>query len=74
MKTREDRPRQYFRRLFDRPEDEIDYGEIPLTTRADWEDAEVLLPVNMEEFRAIKEFINERRQRAAAAALAGKAP
>jgi hypothetical protein len=60
--------------LLDIPEEKIDYSEIPLTTRADWEDAEVLLPVSTEEFRAIKEFIGERRQQAAAVALAGKSP
>lgn len=71
MNTRENKPREYFWRLLDVPEDEISYAEIPPTTRADWEDAEVLLPVSAEEFRAIKEFIDERLQQVAAA-LAGK--
>jgi hypothetical protein len=63
MSTREDKPREYFAKLLDVPDEKIDYREIPATTRADWEDAEVLLPVSAQEFRAIKEFIEERRRR-----------
>lgn len=66
MSTREDKPREYFAKLVDLPEREIDYSEIPPTTRADWEQAEVLLPVTAEEFRAVKEFVDDRRRKIAA--------
>jgi hypothetical protein len=62
MSTRRDKPREYFAKLPNIPEEKIDYGEIPATTPADWEDAEVLLPVNAEEFKAIQEFVQRRRQ------------
>ncbi|HVC50382.1 MAG TPA: hypothetical protein VND87_00005 [Stellaceae bacterium] len=62
MSTRSDRPRAYFARLLDQPDDQIDYSEIPATTAADWQDAEVLLPVTPEEFRAIKRFVEARRR------------
>ena len=68
MSTRPDKPREYFAKLLGIPDEEIDYSEVPPTTRADWENAEVLLPVTAEEFKAIKEFIRDRRQRSAAAA------
>ena len=59
---RRDKPREYFAKLLNVPEEKIDYSEIPATTPADWEDAEVLLPVSAEEFKAIQEFIQHRRQ------------
>jgi hypothetical protein len=62
MNTREDKPKAYFSRLLDVPDEEIDYGEIPPTSRADWENAEVLLPVTVEEFQAIKKFLRDRRR------------
>lgn len=62
MSTREDKPRRYFSKLLEIPEQEIDYSEIPATTRAHWENAEVLLSVTADEFRAIKEFLRHRRQ------------
>ena len=62
MNTRADRPREYFGKLLDLADEEIDYSEIPPTSRADWRDAEVLLPVTVEEFRAIKDFIDRRRR------------
>jgi hypothetical protein len=65
MNTRPDKPKGYFSKLLDTPEDEIDYSEIPPTTKTDWENAEVLFPVTFEEFRAIKQFIRKRRERAA---------
>ena len=71
MNTREDKPREYFSKLLDVPKDKIDYSEIPPTTRADWETAEVLLPVSAEEFRAIREFIRDRRSQAADPAASG---
>lgn len=70
MSTRPDKPREYFAKLLDTPEDEIDYSEIPPTTAADWKDVEVLLPVTAEEFRAIKEFIRARRDRSASLGIA----
>jgi hypothetical protein len=57
MSTRVDKPREYFSKLLDTPEEEIDYREIPPTTAADWQDAEVLFPVTENEFRAIEHFI-----------------
>ena len=63
MNTQQDKPREYFAAILDVPEEAIDYSEIPPTTAADWEDAEVLLPVTREEFNAIKQFIRARRQR-----------
>jgi hypothetical protein len=61
MSTRPDRPRDYFAKLLDQRDEDIDYSDVPATTRADWEDAEVLLPVTVEEFRAIREFVETRR-------------
>jgi hypothetical protein len=62
MTTREDKPREYFAKLLDIAEDKIDYSEVPRTASADWDEAEVLLPVTAEEFQAIKRFIRERRE------------
>jgi hypothetical protein len=62
MTTRPDKPKEYFARLLNTPEDKIDYSEIPETSRADWEDAEVLFPVTPDEFREIKKFILTRRE------------
>jgi hypothetical protein len=63
MNTREDKPREYFIKLLDMPEETINYRDIPATTRADWEGAEVLLPASAEEFRAIEKLIYKRRMR-----------
>lgn len=63
MSTRKDKPKEYFTELLNIAENEIDYRDSPATSRADWEDAEVLLPVSPEEFRAIREFLRERRRR-----------
>jgi len=63
MTTRPDRPREYFAKLLDQPDEEIDYSEIPPTAAADWQDAEVLLPVTPEEFQAIRKFVETRRKR-----------
>ena len=62
MSTRPDKPKEYFAKLLHMPEDKIDYSEIPPTSATDWEDAEVLLPVTAEEFRAIKCFIEGLRK------------
>jgi len=62
MSTHPLKPKEYFQRLLDVPEDQIDYTDSPPTTAADWEDAEVLFPVTPEEFRAIKKFILTRRE------------
>jgi hypothetical protein len=62
MNTRSDKPKEYFTLLLETSEEEIDYSEIPSTTAADWQDAEVLLPVTAEEFLAIKLFIRRRRE------------
>jgi hypothetical protein len=63
MSTRADKPKEYFVKLLDIPEEEIDYSDIPPTTVSDWEEAEVLLPVTIEEFHTIKEFVRRRRER-----------
>jgi hypothetical protein len=63
MSIRPAKPKEYFAKLLNIPEENIDYAENPPTTRADWDEAEVLLPVTAEEFQAIKEFIRDRRQR-----------
>jgi predicted transcriptional regulator/uncharacterized DUF497 family protein len=62
MATRADKPKEYFAELLDLPEDKIDYRDIPPTTAADWEDAEVLLPLTAEEFTAVSRFIRVRRE------------
>jgi hypothetical protein len=62
MSTRPDRPREYFAKLLDQRDEDIDYSEIRATTATDWQDAEVLLPVTPEEFRAIKQFLRSRRR------------
>lgn len=62
MSTRPLKPKEYFQRLLDILEDQIDYTDSPPTTAADWEDAEVLFPVTPEEFRAIKKFILTQRE------------
>jgi hypothetical protein len=62
MTTRPINPKEYFHKLLDIRDDDIDYADSPPTTAADWEGAEVLLPVTAEEFRAITEFILARRQ------------
>ncbi len=64
MSTRPIKPEEYFRKLLDIPEDQIDYTDSPPTTTADWEDAEILFPVTPEEFQAIKKFILTRRGKA----------
>src|SRR5690349_4599260 len=64
MNERPVKPKQYFGKLLSIPEDKIDYTDSPPTTSADWEDAEVLLPVTPDEFRAIKKFIRDRRKNA----------
>ena len=57
MNIRSDKSENYFERLLNTPEKAIDYSEIPATIVADWEDAEVLLPVTAEQFQAIKRLI-----------------
>ncbi|MFZ3234731.1 MAG: hypothetical protein WA417_15255 [Stellaceae bacterium] len=68
MSTRPDKPKKYFTQLLDTPAEEIDYSEIPPTAAADWEGAEILLPVTAEEFEAIKRFIHRRREQSASGA------
>lgn len=67
MSTRPLKLKEYFQRLLDIPEDQIDYTDSPPTTAADWKDAEVLFPVTPEEFRAIKKFILTRREQGSSA-------
>ncbi|HVH77361.1 MAG TPA: hypothetical protein VM755_20785 [Stellaceae bacterium] len=63
MGTRPDKPREYFSKLLDVRDEEIDYSEVPPTTANDWKDAEVLLPVTPEEFRAIRELVRVQRSK-----------
>ncbi|HZU87912.1 MAG TPA: hypothetical protein VE993_01520 [Stellaceae bacterium] len=62
MSTRPDKPKEYFVKLLEMREEEIDYSEIPPTTPDDWKDAEVLLPVTREEFRTIIQLVYVKRQ------------
>jgi hypothetical protein len=62
MNTRADKPKEYFAKLLDVTDEEINYSEVPPTTASDWENAEVLLPVTVEEFQAIRQFIRRRRE------------
>ncbi len=73
MSIRADKPKEYFTTLIDTVEAEIDYSEIPPTAAADWENAEILLPVTVEEFQAIKQFIRSRGEQGGDAAL-GRVP
>ncbi|HEY0833794.1 MAG TPA: hypothetical protein VGE72_07790 [Azospirillum sp.] len=49
MVAKSDPPKEYFDRLWEIPEEEIDYQANPKTTAKDWEDAEELIPVDPEE-------------------------
>jgi hypothetical protein len=62
MSTPADKPKEYFIKLLELRDEKIDYSEIPPTTVVDWQDAEVLLPVTAEEFRAIKLFVSRLRE------------
>jgi hypothetical protein len=62
MNTRPIKPKEYFQKLVDIRDEDIDYTDSPPPTAADWEDAEVLFPVTAEEFRAITQFILTRRR------------
>ena len=62
MSGRPAKPKEYFTKLLAIPEDQIDYTDSPPTTRADWEDAEVLFPMTAEEFRDVKRRILDRRR------------
>jgi hypothetical protein len=46
-----------------KPEAAIDYVNAPKTTAEDWKDAEVLLPVSRDEFKAIERFLEALRAR-----------
>ena len=63
MSIRPIKPKEYFAKFLATPEDKIDYSEIPPTTAAEWDGAEILFPVTAEDFLAIKTFINRRRRR-----------
>jgi hypothetical protein len=60
MNTRPVKQKEYFAKLLDIPVEEIDYSDIPPTTAADWQNVEVLLPITVEEFKAIKKFVRRR--------------
>ncbi len=62
MDTRPDKPKEYLAKLLDVTDEEIDYGEVSSTTAADWEYAEVLLPVTAEAFQTIRRFVRLRRE------------
>ena len=60
MFTRPDKPKEYFAKLLDVTDEQIDYSEVSSTIVADWENAEVLLPVTAEEFQTIRRFVRRR--------------
>jgi hypothetical protein len=62
MFTRPDKPKEYFAKLLDVTDEQIDYSEVSSTIVADWENAEVLLPVTAEEFQTIRRFVRRRRE------------
>ena len=45
------------------PDEKIDWETSPKTPAADWEDAEVLLPVDRETFHAVEAFPAKRKER-----------
>ena len=59
----DDKLKAFLDDLYTMPESSVDYRNAPKTTAADWENAEVLLPVTREEFNAIQDFIATRRAR-----------
>jgi hypothetical protein len=61
MSIRPIKQKEYFQKLLDIAEEQIDYTDGPSTTSADWEDGEILFPVTPGELRAIKKFIVTRR-------------
>jgi len=63
MNARDDKPKEYFSKLLDLPDTDIDYREVPATTKSDWQDAEILLPVTEQEFRAIENFVRTHRKK-----------
>lgn len=65
MSERPVKPKEYFAKLLAVPEDKIDYTDSPPTKRADWEGAEILVPITSEEFRAI---LDRRRNKSKAIA------
>ena len=73
MNIRPDKPKEYFAKLLDVTDEEIDYSEVSSTTAADWENAEVLLPVTAEEFQTIRRFVRRRREhnRPSSSAISG---
>ena len=46
--VRADKPKEYFAKLLGVGDKDIDYSDILPTEKADWENAEVLLPVTAE--------------------------
>jgi hypothetical protein len=63
MSTGPVKPRGYFEKLLEMPDDAAHDAENPPTAAADWDDAEFLLPVTPDEFRAVELFIKRRRSR-----------
>ena len=54
-------PRVDWERLKEGPS-EADLAELPATTEADWQDAELLIPIDPETYREFREFLNKRRR------------
>jgi hypothetical protein len=71
MFTRRDKPKEYFGKVLDVTDEEIDHSEVPPTTAADWQNAEVLLPVTAEEFQTIRRFVRRRREQSSPSPSAG---
>jgi len=64
MDTGPVKPKEYFAKLLNVADKDVDYSDNPPTAKADWENAEYLLPVTAEEFRDIERFIHDRRESA----------
>jgi hypothetical protein len=57
------RPPRVDRAKLERGPREADLREIPATTAADWENAEVLIPIDEETYREFQSFLAARQQK-----------
>jgi hypothetical protein len=56
-------PRIDVERLRGMTDDTIDFSEIARTTQADWDGAELLVPIDEETYREFREFLARKRRR-----------
>ncbi len=61
MATKPTKPRSYFAKFLATKDEAIDYSESPPTTSADWENAEILLPVDRKTFKEVEAKLKRRR-------------